>query len=88
VAAWGKIVATAPAGSTGLVVAHDAVNKVILCSVLGLAPKDIWAIKQGNGGVTVVDYSRKPNSKPVLQAMNITTHFGGGVLDQTAAGAL
>ncbi|MGA1409984.1 MAG: histidine phosphatase family protein [Prochlorotrichaceae cyanobacterium] len=88
VAAWEKIVETAPAGSTGLVVAHDAVNKVILCSVLGLAPKDIWAIKQGNGGVTIVDYSGKPNSKPVLQAMNITTHFGGGVLDQTAAGAL
>jgi phosphoserine phosphatase len=89
VAAWEAIVQNAPSGSTGLVVAHDAVNKVILCSVLGLAPKDIWAIKQGNCAVTVVDYSRKPNSKPVLQAMNITTHLGSGsVFDQTAAGAL
>jgi probable phosphoglycerate mutase len=89
VAAWNRIVAHAPAGSTGLVVAHDAVNKVILCSVLGLSPKDIWAIKQGNGAVTVVDYSGKAHSKPVLQAMNITTHLGSGsVLDQTAAGAL
>jgi len=89
VAAWEAIVANAPSGSTGVVVAHDAVNKVILCSVLGLAPKDIWAIKQGNCAVTVVDYSRKPNSKPVLQAMNITTHLGSGsVFDQTAAGAL
>lgn len=89
VLAWETIVKNAPPGSTGLVVAHDAVNKVILCSVLGLEPKDIWAIKQGNCAVTVVDYSRKPNSKPVLQAMNITTYLGSGsVFDQTAAGAL
>lgn len=89
VAAWNRMVETAPEGSTGLVVAHDAVNKVILCAILGLAPKDIWAIKQGNGAVTVVDYPRKLQGKPVLQAMNITTHLGSGsVLDSTAAGAL
>lgn len=88
VAAWEDIVRQAPPNSTGLVVAHDAVNKAILCHVLGLQPKDIWAVKQGNGAVTVVDYPRGLGAKPTLQALNITTHFGSGILDQTAAGAL
>lgn len=88
VAAWEKIVRNAPNQQTGLVVAHDAVNKCILCHVLGLEPKDIWAIKQGNGAVTVVDYPEGLGAKPVVQALNITTHFGSGVLDSTAAGAL
>lgn len=73
---------------TGLVVAHDAINKVILCHVLGLSPASIWSIKQGNGAVTVIDYPHGLEKAPILQAMNITTHLSGGVLDQTAAGAL
>lgn len=89
VAAWRDIVANAPEGSTGLVVAHDAVNKAILCYVMGLQPKDFWAVKQGNGAVTVVDYPKKLDGHPVLQALNITTHLGAGsIFDSTAAGAL
>lgn len=88
VAAWEAIVRQAPPNTTGLVVAHDAVNKAILCHVLGLEPKDIWAVKQGNGAVTVVDYPRGLAGKPTLQALNITTHFGTGIIDRTAAGAL
>jgi phosphoserine phosphatase len=87
VAAWEQVVANAPEGSTGLVVAHDAVNKVILCQVLGLEAKDIWAVKQGNCAVTVVDYPKGLAGRPVVQALNITSHLGG-VLDRTAAGAL
>ena len=68
-------------------VAHDAVNKAILCALLGLTPADIWAIKQGNGGVTVIDYPKGSGERPVVAAMNLTTHLGG-VLDRTAAGAL
>lgn len=89
VAAWRDIIAQAPEGSTGLVVAHDAVNKAILCYVMGLQPKDFWAVKQGNGAVTVVDYPKKLEGHPVLQALNITTHLGAGsIFDSTAAGAL
>ncbi|WP_017710998.1 histidine phosphatase family protein [Prochlorothrix hollandica] len=89
VAAWQDIVTQAPDGSTGLVVAHDAVNKAILCHVLGLQPQDFWAVKQGNGAVTVVDYPKKLAAAPVLQALNITTHLGAGsIFDSTAAGAL
>ncbi len=87
VVAWDAIVAAATPGSTGLVVAHDATNKVILCYLLGLQTKDFWAIKQGNGAVTVIDYPKGAGSLPSLQAMNITSHLGG-VLDRTAAGAL
>jgi probable phosphoglycerate mutase len=71
----------------GIVVAHDAINKVILADLLGLSPANFWNIKQGNGGVSVIDYPHGPDSQPVLQSINLTTHLGG-VLDKTAAGAL
>lgn len=92
VAAWNKIVAVhsnADTPQTGLVVAHDAINKVILCYLLGLKPDNFWNIKQGNGAVSVIDYPNGASGKPVLQAINITTHLGGGsIIDKTAAGAL
>ena len=84
---WNRIVAGLDAEETALVVAHDAVNKTILCALLGLSPADIWAVKQGNGGVTVIDYPNGAQSTPVLACLNLTGHLGG-VLDQTAAGAL
>lgn len=90
IAAWDDIVAQALATGkteqTGLVVAHDAINKVVLCHVAGLGPEHFWCFKQGNGAVSVIDYDA--DGHPILQAMNITTHLAGGVLDQTAAGAL
>ncbi len=92
IACWEAIIEAAGVSDTelktGLVVAHDAINKVILCHVLGLSPASIWSIKQGNGAVTVIDYPHGLEKPPILQAMNITTHLSGGVLDQTAAGAL
>ena len=72
---------------TVLVVAHDAVNKTILCDLLGLTPADIWAVKQGNGGVTVVDIAADPGQPAVVTCLNLTSHFGS-VIDRTAAGAL
>ncbi|MGK7893556.1 MAG: histidine phosphatase family protein [Xenococcus sp. (in: cyanobacteria)] len=91
IAAWQKIVAQySNSGSprTGIVVAHDAINKVLICSLLGLKPDNFWNIKQGNGAVTVIDYPQGAGGKPVLQAINITSHLSGGLFDQTAAGAL
>ena len=86
-ATWHAIARSLGPGETALVVAHDAVNKAILCALLGLSPADIWAIKQGNGGVSVIDYPNGVGGGPVVSAMNLTTHLGG-VLDRTAAGAL
>ncbi|MFN9644129.1 MAG: 2-carboxy-D-arabinitol-1-phosphatase, partial [Cyanobacteriota bacterium] len=54
VATWRTIVRGLAAEETALVVAHDAVNKTILCDLLGLSPADIWMVKQGNGGVSVI----------------------------------
>ncbi len=86
-ASWDAIARSLEEGDTGLVVAHDAVNKTILCALLGLGPADIWAVKQGNGGVTVVDYPGGAAAGPVVSCLNLTHHLGG-VLDRTAAGAL
>jgi probable phosphoglycerate mutase len=92
VACWDGIIQSAAMSDTelktGLVVAHDAINKVILCHILGLSSESFWCIKQGNGAVTVIDYPHGLEKAPILQAMNITTHLSGGVLDKTAAGAL
>ncbi|WP_193198771.1 histidine phosphatase family protein [Nostoc sp. MG11] len=90
VAAWQSIVEVALTKQfkTVLVVAHDATNKTLLCHILGLPLENFWNFRQGNGAVSVIDYPAGLNGLPVLQAMNITTHLGGGVLDKTAAGAL
>ena len=92
IACWQEIVQSSAISetelTTGIVVAHDAINKVILCHVLGLNPESFWSIKQGNGAVSVIDYPQGLEKAPILEAMNITTHLSGSVLDQTAAGAL
>ena len=54
---------------------YDAVNKTILCDLLGLTPADIWAVKQGNGGVTVVDINPDPSQPAVVTCLNLTSHF-------------
>ncbi|MEL6222027.1 MAG: histidine phosphatase family protein [Cyanobacteria bacterium J06627_8] len=72
---------------TILVVAHDAVNKSLLCQLMGLGPEHFWTFKQGNGAVSVIDYPAGPQGRPLVQSLNITS-FIGGVLDKTAAGAL
>ena len=89
-AAWQEIVRkteTCGETATGLVVAHDAVNKAIACCVVGLEPDAFWYFKQGNGAVTAIDYPYGADGAPVLRALNITSHIGG-VIDCTAAGAL
>ena len=70
-----------------LLVAHDAVNKTLICNILGLNYSNIWMIKQGNGGITVIDLFNDPSKPPVISALNITTHLGG-IIDPTASGAL
>jgi phosphoserine phosphatase len=92
IAAWENLLAITPATTDGhvttvLVAAHDAVNKAILCYLAGQTPEKFWTFKQGNGAVSVIDYPDGSSGRSVIQAMNITTHQGG-ILDQTAAGAL
>jgi probable phosphoglycerate mutase len=92
VAAWNKIVlnhSNTDTPKTVLVVAHDAINKVILCYLLGLKPDNFWNIKQGNCAVSVIDYPQGASGKPVVQAINLTAHLSdGSIIDKTAAGAL
>ncbi len=89
IAAWQKLLAQVGNNNqVGIVVAHDATNKVLLCHLLGLGLADFWKIKQGNGAVTVIDYPNGIEGQPVIQALNITSHLSAGILDKTAAGAL
>ena len=72
---------------TALLVAHDAVNKTILCHLLGLQPADIWKIKQGNGGITIIDITSNPLEPNIVTSLNLTSHLGD-IIDKTAVGAL
>ena len=84
---WESICEDLSQNDTALVVAHDAVNKTILCNLLGLTASDIWMIKQGNGGVSVIDIPQEPNQYSIVACLNITSHLGG-IIDKTATGAL
>tara|TARA_B100000700_G_C14965840_1_gene818806 strand:- start:26 stop:1354 length:1329 start_codon:yes stop_codon:yes gene_type:complete len=87
ISGWMEICNELNNSETALVVAHDAVNKTILCHLLGLAPSDIWMIKQGNGGITVIDLGEKEGDPQMITCLNITSHLGG-IIDLTTAGAL
>lgn len=86
--AWQEIVAASQPGETVLVVAHDAVNKALLCQLFDLKPDRFWAFKQGNGGISVIDWREGITSAPVLTTSNITVHLSNSILDTTAKGAL
>ena len=85
--AFEKICLSQKDNDLSLLVAHDAVNKTLICKILGIHYSNIWMIKQGNGGITIIDLFNDPNKPPVISALNITTHLGG-ILDSTASGAL
>ena len=85
--AFDKICLSQEDNDLSLLVAHDAVNKTLICNILGLDYSNIWMIKQGNGGITIIDLFNDPSKPPVISALNITTHLGG-IFDSTASGAL
>jgi len=87
-AGWHFLLKQCQSEETVLVVAHDATNKAVICQLFGRDPGAFWAFKQGNAAVTVIDYPDGVEGMAVLRAMNITSHFGQGILDCTAAGAL
>ncbi len=87
VKAFEKICLSQKDNDLTLLVAHDAVNKTLICNILSIDFSNIWMIKQGNGGITVIDIFDDPNKDHVISALNITTHLGG-ILDSTASGAL
>tara|TARA_B100001248_G_scaffold152576_1_gene114699 strand:- start:316 stop:1644 length:1329 start_codon:yes stop_codon:yes gene_type:complete len=87
VEAFNKICLSQKNNDLSLLVAHDAVNKTLICNILSMNYSNIWMIKQGNGGITVIDLFNDPQKSPVISALNITTHLGG-IFDSTATGAL
>ncbi len=60
-------------GKIVLVAAHDAVNKVLLCDLLGLPVAAFWQIKQDNACINVIE---KETNRWRLVLMNETRHLG------------
>jgi broad specificity phosphatase PhoE len=53
-------------------VSHRVVNKVLICSLLGLDNSHFWDIKQDVGGITIFDYV---NGRFILTKHNDTSHL-------------
>lgn len=60
-------------GKTVLVVAHDAVNKAVLCDMLDIGLDHFWQVKQDNTCINVIEYQ---DGKWRLVLMNSTAHLG------------
>lgn len=60
-------------GETILVAAHDAVNKAIICDLLGISIDHFWQVKQDNACINVVEHD---NGRWRLVLMNSTIHLG------------
>lgn len=60
-------------GKTVLVAAHDAVNKAIICDVLGLDMSHFWQIKQDNTCINVLECQ---DGQWRLVLLNSTNHMG------------
>ncbi len=63
------------AGKTVLVAAHDAVNKAIICDLLGLGMDKFWQIKQDNTCINVLEYLEDSHTWRVV-LLNSTNHLG------------
>jgi len=55
-----------------VLVSHRVVNKVLICSLLGLDNSYFWNIKQDVGGITIFNYA---NGRFVLTRHNDTSHL-------------
>ncbi len=60
-------------GQTVLVAAHDAVNKAIICDVMGMDMSHFWQVKQDNTCINVLEYE---NGTWRLVLLNSTAHMG------------
>ena len=60
-------------GKTVLVAAHDAVNKAIICDILGLDMSHFWQIKQDNTCINVLECQ---DGVWRLVLLNSTNHMG------------
>lgn len=60
-------------GKTVLVAAHDAVNKAIICDLLGLGMEHFWQIKQDNTCINVMEYNEGAWRLVLLNSVN---HMG------------
>lgn len=60
-------------GKTVLVAAHDAVNKAVICDLLGMGLEHFWQIKQDNTCINVLEHN-DGSWRAVL--LNSTMHMG------------
>jgi broad specificity phosphatase PhoE len=60
-------------GQTVLVAAHQVINKVLVCAMLGLDNSHFWRIRQDNGCLNIFDYQEGTFTALLI---NDTCHLG------------
>ncbi len=71
VAALGEVIGELPE-KTIVLVSHRVINKVLLCSILGLDNSHFWQIAQGTTAINLIQYR---NGKYILSLMNEACHL-------------
>lgn len=71
VAALGEAIGEHPE-KTIVLVSHRVINKVLLCSILGLDNSHFWQIAQGTTAINLIQYR---NGKYILSLMNEACHL-------------
>lgn len=66
-------IASSNVGKTVLVAAHDATNKVLICSIMQAPLSSFWQVKQDNTCINVIEYE---NGVWRLVLLNSTLHMG------------
>jgi probable phosphoglycerate mutase len=76
-----RLCAQLGADDTGLIVAHDAVNRVLICRVLGLPLERVWAFRQAPAALNVLAGPSLDELQVVRlnDADHSTPLLGGGV---------
>lgn len=64
--------------ATIAIVAHGAVNRVVLLSVLAAPMESYWRLRQDNGAINVVEFDR---NRSWVRAVNETAHLAGVDVD-------
>jgi len=67
--------AAAHSGERVILVAHVVVNRVLLCTLLGLTLDAFWRLGQENGAINLAHYQAGDS---VVECLNDTAHLQGG----------
>lgn len=84
--AWQRILTEPALCSSGLVVAHNAVNQALICTALGLDPVHFRRLTQTNAAFTVLDFEYVKETGGIQARVQRMNHFPDAPLKKEKLG--